>query len=754
MSDPSIKVRAGNRLIPLSITQEDGRLYLAFPYNKDFIVEVKSMEKPKWHGFDDPPRKIWSVADSERNWFTLRYLSGHNPYKQWDLPPVMIESHRPLLVNQKRFVGLALARKRMVFAHEMGCIAGDTLISTSTGKARADKLDQPFYAMIDGKAWRASGFWSTGVKHVIQVKFEDGSQLTCTPDHRIRAVHTVADSFGWIAAGDLIPGSSLVAVDGHKYTTVDSIIDTGHEMEVYDCSVPGLNAFVANGIVIHNSGKSLASIETIERINALYPDTECWFIGPKSAVKSVQLEMLKWKATTIPRTMTYEAFTRVMKNAESLRPPRVVIFDESSKLKNHSSQRTQAALLLTEQMRETWNNDCYIIVMSGSPAPKSPADWWAQVEVAQPGYLKEGNIFLFKGRLSLSEQRESISGGMYPHHLAWLDDSARCAKCGIKQDEHPSYDAFSQATDPKAHAWQASINEVAYLYERMKGIVDVVWKKDCMDLPEKVYHIVQCTPTVEQLQAALIIKSTVGMAAKQVTMLRELSDGFQYQEVPDGTEVTCPRCYGQKEVDDPVLEGETYKVVRHACPHCEGSGVVPRLTRTANWVGTPKDDELINLLDQHEEYGRIVIFAAFEASIDHIVELCQREGWTTLRIDGRGYHGSKEGMSCSSDELLKAMDNTHPDRAKWYEKYERVAVIGHPKAAGMGLTLTSSPSIIYYSNPYDGEARIQSEDRIHRPGCRGAAIYDIFNLKIDALVLNNLKLKRELQAITLGEIEV
>ena len=89
------------------------------------------------------------------------------------------------------------------------------------------------------------------------------------------------------------------------------------------------------------------------------------------------------------------------------------------------------------------------------------------------------------------------------------------------------------------------------------------------------------------------------------------------------------------------------------------------------------------------------------------------------------------------------------------EDFPRLAFIGQPGAAGMGLTLTASPSICYYSNDFNAESRIQSEDRIHRPGMdvnRGATIIDLLHLPSDRTVLENLKAKRKLQDMTLGAL--
>jgi hypothetical protein len=86
------------------------------------------------------------------------------------------------------------------------------------------------------------------------------------------------------------------------------------------------------------------------------------------------------------------------------------------------------------------------------------------------------------------------------------------------------------------------------------------------------------------------------------------------------------------------------------------------------------------------------------------------------------------------------------------DKYPRpTAFIGHPGAAGMGLTLSASPAVVFYSNDFDGEHRIQAEERIFAPG-KICTVYDFLHLPTDKLILDNLHEKRRLQALTLGDI--
>ena len=250
-------------------------------------------------------------------------------------------------------------------------------------------------------------------------------------------------------------------------------------------------------------------------------------------------------------------------------------------------------------------------------------------------------------------------------------------------------------------------------------------------------------------------------------MLRELSDGFQYTEVVTGQQ-QCPNCLGKKEtlVPVPVEEVDTLKPLEvgefvesmEKCIFCDGKGTVPVYERSTIDIGTPKDEILIETLDEHDDVGRLVIFAGFTASVDRIESICHQYGWSTLKIDGRGLIGtdaqSKDELDI--DELQNAMDRSHPDFESLREKYPKLCIVGNSEAAGMAYTFHASPTILYYSNSFKGEARIQSEDRIHRTGMdenRACRIIDLFHLASDKLVYDNVKKKRDLLNITMGALD-
>jgi SNF2 family DNA or RNA helicase len=79
--------------------------------------------------------------------------------------------------------------------------------------------------------------------------------------------------------------------------------------------------------------------------------------------------------------------------------------------------------------------------------------------------------------------------------------------------------------------------------------------------------------------------------------------------------------------------------------------------------------------------------------------------------------------------------------------------VGQPKTGGYGITLTAASTVIYYSNSYDLEIRLQSEDRAHRIGQTNKVTYvDIIAPDtIDEKILQALREKINLAQRVLGE---
>lgn len=496
-------------------------------------------------------------------------------------------------------------------------------------------------------------------------------------------------------------------------------------------------------------GKTLSAIEVMEQSGVM----DWWWVAPKSGLAAVDREFEKWSLKIQPRLMTYDRLRIDIERWERGAPaPQGVIFDESSRLKTATSKRTKAAQHLADAIRREYGWEGFVILMSGTPSPKSPVDWWSQCEVCYPGFLKEGSPKAFEWRLGIFEQQHTDQGKFWKR-VAWRDDDRKCDICG-QFEEHSNHiidaDAELFGGGDNTHDFEPCKNEVSYVYERLDGLVLPLAKKDCLDIPDKIYREVVLEPTSTMKRVAKALAKSAVSAIQGLTWLRELSDGFQYKERQEGTH-PCKACGGSGAGETWVQEDDTEDFVKTEgiCEVCDGAGEVPNMIRETKEIKTPKDQAVRDLLEENEDQGRIVIFAGFQGSIDRIIKICHRQQWDVVQVDGRGWkikthNGDRSPRDIKPLSYWADMNN------------DRVAFVAHPASGGMGLTLTEARMAVFYSNDFMPESRAQAEDRIHRPGIdanKGATIVDLFHLGTDRKVLNVLKDNRRLEQMTLGEMQ-
>ena len=386
-------------------------------------------------------------------------------------------------------------------------------------------------------------------------------------------------------------------------------------------------------------------------------------------------------------------------------------------------------------------------------------------EIAWPGFLKEGSRRAMEERLAFMVTQQ-FDAGAFKKRIGWKDDERKCAQCGATCEEGPH--DLDGVTDPADyHKFVPSTNEVAYLYDRLKGLAVIKHKKDCLSLPEKRYRKVVCKPTASVLRVAESLVRAAPNAVTGMTRLRELSDGFQYREQQEGT-TKCTHCTdgtvaqwvdaeeaGQVYLNVSMLPPEVVgRLVKETvpCPLCHGERQVPKMVRFTREVPCPKDAALKMLLDENEEVGRIVVFAGFTGSVDRIVKLCLKEKWDVVRCD----QGNFQVFAAKSDGPDGALATEEEPLDYWANMdHGKVAFVANPESGGMSLTLVEARMAVYWSNSWKPEYRVQSEDRIHRKGMDenlGCTIVDLIHLPSDGRVLDVIRANRKLELMTMGEI--
>jgi SNF2 family DNA or RNA helicase len=228
-----------------------------------------------------------------------------------------------------------------------------------------------------------------------------------------------------------------------------------------------------------------------------------------------------------------------------------------------------------------------------------------------------------------------------------------------------------------------------------------VLKEDCLDLPEKVY-----------------MKRMITLTPEQKRMYGEMKK-FALSEL-EGKKITATSVLAQ-----------LVRLHQITCGH---------LTLDDGDIRTLKNNRIKELLDILEEMdGKIIIWAVYRHDIKEITNVLSER------------YGANAVESFFGDTLDRDRQDII-DRFQDRESDLRFFV-GNPKTGGYGLTLTASHTVIYYSNSYDLETRLQSEDRAHRISQDKKVTYIdlITEGTVDELIVKNLRGKINLATKIMGE---
>ena len=239
------------------------------------------------------------------------------------------------------------------------------------------------------------------------------------------------------------------------------------------------------------------------------------------------------------------------------------------------------------------------------------------------------------------------------------------------------------------------------LNEKLDKFSFRVKKEDCLDLPDKVYmkRVVELTDEQKSIYSSIKSFALAMIDEGKVTTDTILTQLLRLQQV----------CSGHVKLDDGTMS-------------------------TFNSAKLP---ELMSTLD--EVYGKVIIWANFTHDIRTIEkELSEKYGTETVAT----YYG--ETNSDERQEIVKKFQD--PDNPLRF-------FVGQPRTGGYGLTLTQAQTVIYYSNSFDLEVRLQSEDRAHRIGQTKKVTYiDIIAEKtVDEKILKALKDKISIASQVLAE---
>jgi SNF2 family DNA or RNA helicase len=242
---------------------------------------------------------------------------------------------------------------------------------------------------------------------------------------------------------------------------------------------------------------------------------------------------------------------------------------------------------------------------------------------------------------------------------------------------------------------------LAELSEKLKPFSYRVLKDDCLDLPKKTY-----------------MKRTVELTDEQKKVYKQMK-----QE--------AIAFLNGKMVTSATVITQLMRLHQITCGHFKSNdGTVQDLKNN-------RITQLMDILDEVE--GKAVIWAHYRHDIEKIVEAISKKYGNNTVVT---YFGDT-----STDDRQKAIKKIQdPESPVRF-------IIGTPQTGGYGITLTGASTMIYYSNGYDLEKRMQSEARIDRIGQEKPMTYiDIMaEDTIDDKIVKSLRNKVNIATEIMGE---
>ena len=153
-----------------------------------------------------------------------------------------------------------------------------------------------------------------------------------------------------------------------------------------------------------------------------------------------------------------------------------------------------------------------------------------------------------------------------------------------------------------------------------------------------------------------------------------------------------------------------------------------------------KNNRLTSLMECLEETdGKVIIWANYVEDIKMIVEKLKKTHGDDSTVE---YHGAVDPR-VRQEQIALFQQKNGPTRY----------FVGNAQTGGYGITLTAANTVVYYSNNYDLEKRLQSEDRAHRIGQTGSVTYVdlIAEGTIDEKIVKSLRSKINIANEIMGE---
>lgn len=369
-----------------------------------------------------------------------------------------------------------------------------------------------------------------------------------------------------------------------------------------------------------------------------------------NAVMTAQDDVLDFMAINIEAVATVNGFQAAGLFAKSHYT--MCVIDESSRIKSYNAKRTKSTLAIGRMCD-------YRRALTGTPMTQNPLDLYSQIEFLNPKLSGHASFFSFR-----SQYATIIQIPMGPRMI-------------------PKIAGFRNLED---------------LSRRLQEFSDRRLKKDCLDLPDKVFE----TVFVEWTQA-------------QNRAYRALREEAMHQL-------------------DQGLVSSTSALTTLMKLHQINCGHVKLDDGTIQVIESNRLDTLMDILQDLP--GKVIIWARFRKDIEMIA--------SRIREDyGEDSYAVYYGATSQVNRLDGLHAFRHTDGCRFF--------VANAASAGMSITLVEATTAIYYSLSYSLEEWLQSQDRNHRIGQTQKVTYITLAVQntVDTKLIGALMTKKDLASTVL-----
>jgi SNF2 family DNA or RNA helicase len=390
----------------------------------------------------------------------------------------------------------------------------------------------------------------------------------------------------------------------------------------------------------------------------------------------------------------------------------MLVLDEATRIKNPKAIRTQRLLYefntVVKRGKTILSSTPKTVaraILTGTPVTNGPFDVWAMFEFLRPGYFGI-NWFMFQNKYGMFHAIQ-VNGRVIRiliNEQAWTDIRA----CDTFEMANALYGVSLGTYDTIKNQdhYEGPFRNVEQLRDQMLEIAMFVRIEDCIDMPERTYNRKLLDMSAEQARVYYELeKYFVSLYHNEkVEAKSKLTAYIRLQQIASG--FVSSEQLPEDEVEDPPPNKITW------------FDELPKMDQLLVDV-----EEIVGSTDNPT--GQCIIVCHFSAEAERIFDTLENAGYKCCLQTGWKKVGTLEAFKAKKYPIL----------------------VANIRVISMGFNLQEHcHHMIFYSNTFSLEDRIQVEARIYRAGQKQTCIYLDYVMKdtIDMKVYAALKQKKQL----------